>query len=1061
MSESNQNNKFSVGAFLFMPQFKYSFRAAAHLYPVFIQLIATVFAASGLLPKNHEAMRFGSSDVTKKYTFRDLVGEAWYHLRRTRATPRQWAMYFSVLLMIFCFATAIIGVTGRVFLGIGVSAQAQLFTLGASNTSIQNGMSSASSLLFDKRMDQSQMGGIGYNDWGLFMLDKIVRESAQTPQVGGTLQNAFSAIILTYNTAITVVAAVMIFWIILSVVVDTAKTGVLGGGRHNMVWAPIRIVFALGLMIPLGSAGYSSGQYCVMKLAEWGSNLGTNGWNAYVGALSANNDFLAPIMPGGSTSLVNAIAEMRLCQVAYNSYVVKATNPPPARQLVGARNTWSADGGTLMHALTNGNDAALCGALNIAAPAGNGDALMSGTLSSWSYSPGGMGTVPPRPSDNTNSFLTSLTTALEDATIVGLALVNPMSPLGKGSSPWMSGYTFGNPFTAMAGIASFQAAQATMRQTIIANTLGTLTGTVEPNMLKFACAYAAHHVVGGTPIVTAAVDVNPVAFTTMGNLCTGNPDTDCGATALPPPPGPATGAYDPNYSCHGASIAAFNTNLGGALNGAMTALLSWLTGGNFKSEMLQYGWASAGAFYNKVTSMNASAQAMGQPTITYTPGKLGAAMADCYSSYSSIGDCHGTHIDYETAMVMQEYTRWYEEYAATAAGAAGLGDGTASIGQQAAQADKPNGMSMWKIGLALIKGGSSAVASLIETSVFGPDSRNQLLVNLVGSVNDNTLPLANLAKMGVGMVIMGGSIIFACSVLQGALGAIPLAGTAIANSAIFAFVTATAATLISSGMMLTFFTPIMPFIRSAFATLTWMVSIFEAVCMVPIAALAHLTTEGEGLAAGARQCWVLWLNVLVRPILYVMGFVGAFIVFNAWVCYFTTAFAAAAASSPIQDNIILRIIAMFFNSTVYVGTVWATANSCFKMVDIIPNALMRWMPGGSVDHSFDDGAQAAQGYAQSAASTISRGYGAVAQDTGYGMGKAAGAATMTTTKGADGSTTTSNFAGSVTQAQDGSFQSGTGMAGAAAKWGNSKQTASGENPNTDQYNKTFGGGGTG
>jgi conjugal transfer/type IV secretion protein DotA/TraY len=434
------------------------------------------------------------------------------------------------------------------------------------------------------------------------------------------------------------------------------------------------------------------------------------------------------------------------------------------------------------------------------------------------------------------------------------------------------------------------------------------------------------------------------------------------------------------------------TDLGTNLAGGVLQILNWLKpAGGLNQEMLQYGWASAGAFYNKITAMNATVQSMAKPAITYLPGKLGSAAANCGSSYSSIQDCVPAQIDYETAMVMQLYTKWYEGYSASGTGStAGGRNGTAGLTAQQNASDKPNGMSMWSLGWGLIKGGSSAVMSLLRTSIGLPNNRDGLLVNLVGDVSDNTLPLANLAKTGVGMILMGAGILTLASILQGAIGVLTAAtGTALANSMIFAFITATATSLISSGMMLTFFVPIMPFIRSAFATLTWMVSIFEAVCMVPIAALAHLTTEGEGLAAGARQCWVLWLNVLVRPILFVMGFIGAFIVYNAWVCYFTTAFLAAAANSPTQDNIIMSIISLFFNSTVYVGTCFAAANSIFKMVDIIPNALMRWMPGGSVDHSFDDGAQAAQGYAQSAANTLSRGVAAVAQDGGQQAGRMA------------------------------------------------------------------------
>src|SRR5690606_7169678 len=116
-------------------------------------------------------------------------------------------------------------------------------------------------------------------------------------------------------TGILVVASVMLFWCILSVVVDTAKTGTIGGGRHNMVWAPIRIVFALGLLIPLGSTGYSSGQFMVMKLAEWGSNFGTNAWIAYARGVVSSENLVAHNGAYSPTDVVVAATRMWVCRV--------------------------------------------------------------------------------------------------------------------------------------------------------------------------------------------------------------------------------------------------------------------------------------------------------------------------------------------------------------------------------------------------------------------------------------------------------------------------------------------------------------------------------------------------------------------------------------------------------------------------------------------------------------------------------------------------------------------------------------------------------------------------
>ncbi len=70
--------------------------------------------------------------------------------------------------------------------------------------------------------------------------------------------------------------------------------------------------------------------------------------------------------------------------------------------------------------------------------------------------------------------------------------------------------------------------------------------------------------------------------------------------------------------------------------------------------------------------------------------------------------------------------------------------------------------------------------------------------------------------------------------------------------------------MILGGVVLGYWLPMLPFIRVAFSVMTWIVSVFEAVALFPIAAIAHITTEGKGLMGTARNVWMLWLNILRR-----------------------------------------------------------------------------------------------------------------------------------------------------------------------------------------------------
>jgi hypothetical protein len=1054
--------EFSILAFVFMPQFKYSLQGAAHLYPVFMQMLAVMFVAAELLPRNHPATRYGAKNV-EDYTVGELMGEAWYNLNRQRGTNmRSWGMFTSIVLMCFAFIGTMGALLTGIFFGLGQTAQAQIFTLQSNYLGSGPNVLGTTDLtavavpppptatggalgqMFDKRFNTAQ--GLQYDDWGLILLDKIVRSAADGVGNGGQLQNALGHILYVFNLAMTVVAAVMLFWIIVSVTVDTAKTGIAGGGRHNMVWGPVRIIFALGLMIPLGGiagTGFSSGQYCVMKLAEWGSNLGTNAWTVYVNAVTngganSSGGLIAGVVPGGSASLVNDIAMMKVCQVAYNDYVYQATgpgvpgSPPPSpgtgqsdpAQLVGAMNTWSGDGTKLTHALTNASQKALCGALIIAVPAGDGPADPAGTIGAgWGtgavdsftgYWTGAavamMGTVPPRPTAATASAFNYGTSIIEDGALSIVAstyaattpsyiaegqdtCTKCFNPIAFATNTPVGGFIYQE---AMAGARAQVAAQWIQQIPTVecgACSDGPTTGT---SMNDFACSFVAHHAPGGIDgnagsgsgtnsaqdaAITYTAASNIYTNTTGGLLCPQVADgtaTACGAQPVSLPPNLPLPTDDPTYQCHMAGITAFQNAINpmfggtdGVTGSVVKALNNWLSSA-VSTDMARYGWASAGVFYTKVASVNVAAQNMTQPAITFMPGVLSTVEATCDVELGTT-DCAPSGIGYRVAQIMQAYSSWYDINTTTGRGVASLGtnavaalNGSSAAGGNGAEfgADKPGSNGSMSV-LSLLHGGKTALNNAIAQQLGIPEGRKPFLISLIGSVSDNTLPLANLSALGAKLVLFGSMMMLATAIVQGTLGGINfgVSTTALGLSCMFTMLFSLCQVIIASGITLAFYVPLMPFIRSAFAVMTWMVSVFEAVVMIPIAALAHLTTEGDGLAAGAKQCWVLWLNVLTRPILFVIGFIGAFIVYDAWVVYFTTAFAAAAGNASDQDNIIMKVLGYCCNSVFYVSTCYAAANSVFKMVDLIPSALMRWMPNGQMDTSFDDGAQAAGGYA--------------------------------------------------------------------------------------------------
>ncbi|HRJ13116.1 MAG TPA: DotA/TraY family protein, partial [Alphaproteobacteria bacterium] len=119
-----------------------------------------------------------------------------------------------------------------------------------------------------------------------------------------------------YSSAMLIFAGIIVLWIIISAVAETARTGIPFGKQFNHVWAPIRLVVALGLLIPLGS-GLNSGQHLVIYLTQWGSEQANMMWVTFadktaISGSSGNNT-------GGNSQIPGALSAVPVTQDSYKS----------------------------------------------------------------------------------------------------------------------------------------------------------------------------------------------------------------------------------------------------------------------------------------------------------------------------------------------------------------------------------------------------------------------------------------------------------------------------------------------------------------------------------------------------------------------------------------------------------------------------------------------------------------------------------------------------------------------------------------------------------------------
>ena len=157
------------------------------------------------------------------------------------------------------------------------------------------------------------------------------------------------------------------------------------------------------------------------------------------------------------------------------------------------------------------------------------------------------------------------------------------------------------------------------------------------------------------------------------------------------------------------------------------------------------------------------------------------------------------------------------------------------------------------------------------------------------------------------------------------------------------------------GFILFYILPFMPFIYFFFALAGWIKSIFEAVVAMPLWALAHLRIDGEGLPGpGATNGYFLLLEILLRPILMLFGLLASLQLFSALSITIYDVFDQVAQNlagynyeeikdDPTEIEFYRNYLDQFFFTLVYVVLIYMVGLSSFKLIDLIPKGILRWM----------------------------------------------------------------------------------------------------------------------
>ena len=229
-------------------------------------------------------------------------------------------------------------------------------------------------------------------------------------------------------------------------------------------------------------------------------------------------------------------------------------------------------------------------------------------------------------------------------------------------------------------------------------------------------------------------------------------------------------------------------------------------------------------------------------------------------------------------------------------------------------------------------------------------------------IADSGNPIADLAGFGHDLIASALGAIGAISgvaVGSGLLESIPFFGKGLdAFESVWrvtdGFVSTILGLMLIAGAVLAFVLPALPFIRFLFGVFGWLLNVVEAVLAVTVFAAAHVTRgQGQGLAVPAtRQGWLFLPGLILRPPLMLFGLILGYFVFLAAIGLLNAIWLPQLRDAGASDG--LGPVGFLAMLTLYVMICYALMNGAFKLIDLLPSAVLEWI-GGRADGG-DDGA---------------------------------------------------------------------------------------------------------
>ena len=773
-----------------------------------------------------------------------------------------------------------------------------------------------------------------------------------------------------YSLGILVVGVIIFLYFLVVVVVETATTGTPFGQRFQNVWVPIRLVMAVGLLVPL-NYGYNSGQYITFAAAKFGSGLATNGWIRYNNTihsaitgpgnpLGERENLIARPKPPDGAVIAEMMSIIHTCAFAHywhDSKISKgqAAQPPGTNLRMDLPETAAPANRYLANAATQDR---------VIRP------YLVKTPPAW------------QAAVNANPRLALLPTTTYDAAVNFYTSGDIIIRFGKPEDP-------SDPDSKILPICGEVHIPISDRNLPSGDPA---RGAVETQLFFFELI---RDLWGNFPDSETLIDFSGryvlklnkddpcVIGCTNGNLENGG----CG-TAKPASENRLCALDNFAADWRQATIDTIQAEINTTLDTVWTGYNANITRLDMDANVMQRGWGGAGLFFNRMAEMNGPfiAAWMDVPRLQRYPEimeKVREARASLEDDVTEAADLFNPNTNdgqpiavdlgpaqengKQIALALHAvFKYWHEDDV------------------NLANAEKINKTNTLEMGMNLIFG------------TYGLFSMNR--------ENAHIHPLAQLIALGKGLVestirnVAGSTLTAAMGGFMGVFSKAASSGA----TALSGFLSTTAFVGLTAGLVLFYVLPFLPFVYFYFAVASWIKTIFEAMVGVPLWALAHLRLDGDGLPGdSAANGYFLIFEIFVRPVLTVFGLVAAMIIFTAqvrvlnfmWLLVIENIGGHSDTNIGIAGTLTFErdIVDQFFYTVVYAIIVYMLATSSFKLIDKIPDNILRWMGQGvsSFGDINDDPTQSLTKYAALGGLTAGqRAVGGITELSG-GLGKLA------------------------------------------------------------------------